>query len=458
MPLNPLPQPRAGALHRVAPRWSTLLLAGGIGLASAAQAQTWHDYPITPAQRDTATRTQQAAQAGVPVADLAPAAPERYTVRAGDTLWHIASLFLQQPWRWPELWGMNLVRIRNPHLIYPGQVLVLQRRHGRAVLGLEGAADGGIPTVKLSPRIRSSALADEAIPPIPRHLIEPFLTDSLLIDAGTHEQAARIVAAPENRVLLSRGDRAYARSQYGSANSGSDASPSHPPEPASNAITPNAAASDPEAAAVTPRPAPSSPLTLTPGRPPQRLGVYRHAVPLKDPATGAVLGYEAQFIGKAQLARSESTRTTTAPDGQEQIQVVPATLDIVLAKEEIRIGDRLLPEAAYHWADYVPHAPATPQSGQVVAVHGGARQYAGQNQIVVLNRGSTDGLETGHVLALQRQGATLPDSTDPARPTLALPDERNGLMLVFRTFDRLSYALVLQISDGVRAGDRFTQP
>ena len=451
MPLNPLPQPRAGALYRVAHRWSTLLLAGGVGLASSAQAQTWHGYPITPAQRDTATRTQQAAQAGVPLSALAPSAPERYTVRAGDTLWHIASLFLQQPWRWPELWGMNLARIRNPHLIYPGQVLVLQRRHGRAVLGLEGAADGGIPTVKLSPRIRSSALADDAIPPIPRHLIEPFLTDSLLIDAGTHDQAARIVAAPENRVLLSRGDRAYARSQYGTSNTA---------KTATDAAAPDAAASTPTdtPAAATPRPDPTSPLTLIPGQPPQRLGVYRHAVPLKDPATGAVLGYEAQFIGKAQLVRGESTRTTTAPDGQEQVQVVPATLDIVLAKEEIRIGDRLLPEAAYHWADYVPHAPATPQSGQVVAVHGGARQYAGQNQIVVLNRGSTDGLETGHVLALQRQGATLPDSTDPARPTLALPDERNGLMLVFRTFDRLSYALVLQISDGVRAGDRFTQP
>lgn len=406
---------------------SGLLLAVGVSLASLAHPQTWHDYPITAGQRHTAERAQQAAQAGVPIADLAPNAPERYTVRTGDTLWHIASVFLQQPWRWPELWGMNLARIRNPHLIYPGQVLVLQRLNGRAVLGLEGSsADGGIPTVKLSPRIRSSALAEDAIPSIPTHLIEPFLTDSLLIDTSTHEQTARIVAAPEGRVLISKGDRAYARSQYGIGRQASD--------------TP-------------------SPTTLTPvpGQPPQRLGVFRNAVALKDPTTGAVLGYETQFIGKAQLLRGESTRTT-ATDGDSPTQVVPATLDIVLAKEEIRIGDRLLPEPAREWASYVPHAPATPQDGQVVAVHGGTRQYAGQNQIVVLNRGHADGLERGHVLAIAKRGATLTDSTDPARPTLALPDERNGLMLVFRTFEHLSYALVLHISDGVRAGDHFSQP
>lgn len=445
MPLNTSVWLRQRLSLSAAHCWGGLLLAGGIGLASVGHAQTWRDYPITPTQRDTATRTQQAAQAaqaGVPISELAPNAPDRYTVRPGDTLWHISSLFLQQPWRWPELWGMNLTHIRNPHLIYPGQVLVLHIHNGRAVLGLEGAADGGIPTVKLSPRIRSSALADDAIPAIPTHLIEPFLTDSLLIDSGTHHQAARIVAAPEGRVLISQGDHAYARSGYGTANPGSDAAPTQPPE---EPATDTAAAS-------------ASPLTLTPGQPPQRLGVFRNAVALKDPATGTVLGYEAQFIGKAQLLRSETTRSTTSGDGESQTQIVPATLDIVLAKEEIRIGDRLLPEPPREWASYAPHAPSTPQNGQVVAVHGGTRQYAGQNQIVVLNRGHADGLERGHVLALAKRGATLNDNTDPARPAMTLPDERNGLMLVFRTFEHLSYALVLHINDSVRAGDRFSQP
>lgn len=284
-------------------------------------------------------------------------------------------------------------------------------------MGLEGAADGGIPTVKLSPRIRSSALADDAIPAIPTHLIEPFLTDSLLIDSGTHHQAARIVAAPEGRVLISQATA--------------------PTRAAGTAHPLSRPRSLPPTLPILPPAVP--PPDHLPGQPPQRLGVFRNAVALKDPATGTVLGYEAQFIGKAQLVHGESTRTTTSGDGESQTQIVPATLDIVLAKEEIRIGDRLLPEPPREWASYAPHAPSTPQNGQVVVVHGGTRQYAGQNQIVVtLNRGHADGLERGHVLALAKRGATLNENTDPARPAMTLPDERNGVMLVFRTFEHLS--------------------
>ncbi|MBL8332882.1 MAG: LysM peptidoglycan-binding domain-containing protein, partial [Rubrivivax sp.] len=110
------------------------------------------NFPITPQQRDTAT---QVAQAGVPLSDLAPNAPESHTVQRGDTLWDISKLFLKSPWRWPQLWGMNLDQIRNPHLIYPGQVLVLVKSDGRAMLKV--AQDAGVPggTVKLSPRVRS---------------------------------------------------------------------------------------------------------------------------------------------------------------------------------------------------------------------------------------------------------------------------------------------------------------
>src|SRR4029079_15370842 len=79
-------------------------------------------YPITSGQRSTA---EQVAQAGVPLSELATNAPEEYTVKRGDTLWAISGLFLKSPWRWPELWGMNMEQIRNPHLIYPGQQLVL---------------------------------------------------------------------------------------------------------------------------------------------------------------------------------------------------------------------------------------------------------------------------------------------------------------------------------------------
>ena len=369
-------------------------------------------YPVTPQQRDTA---EQVAQAGVPLAELAPNAPERYTVQRGDTLWGISALYLQRPWRWPELWGMNLQQIRNPHLIYPGQLLVLTRVGDRAVLQL--AADT-LPTVKLSPRMRAEPLRDGGIPPLPPGAIEPFLADVDVVEADIHEHAPRIVAGPQARVLLTPGDRAYARGQYGP----------------SGALTGDA-------------------LEAQAGRP-RVLSIYRHATALRDPETGEVLGYETHAVGRAQLARSE--RVVEGPDGQPTL--VPATIDILQAREEIRIGDRLLPRAEHKMRLYVPHVPAAPIRGQIVKVHGDALRYAGQNQIVVLNRGRADGLEAGHVLAVLKDHTRLSDKTDAAQPPLLLPGERNGLMMVFRTFDRVSHALILQITDGVKSGDRFVNP
>jgi LysM repeat protein len=131
---------------------------------------------VTPEWRDTANRV---AQAGVPLADLAPNAPDSHTVQRGDTLWGISTLFLKSPWRWPELWGMNLQQIRNPHLIYPGQVLVLEKKDGRATLRVATGGEGApTNTVKLSPRVRAELLENGAIAAIPLHLIGPFLTEA----------------------------------------------------------------------------------------------------------------------------------------------------------------------------------------------------------------------------------------------------------------------------------------
>ena len=114
-----------------------LLLSGGLagtGVAAAA------DLPVTPQQRGTA---QRVAQDGVALSELAPGAPDSHTVRPGDTLWDISKIFLRSPWRWPELWGMNLDQIRNPHLIYPGQMLVLDTSNGRARLRMGRAVGTG---------------------------------------------------------------------------------------------------------------------------------------------------------------------------------------------------------------------------------------------------------------------------------------------------------------------------
>src|SRR5580765_7992663 len=179
----------ASRVRRVA---GAVSVGAALGLALCATGAQATDYPITSQQRGTA---QRVAQDGVPLSELAPNAPDSYTVKTRDTLWDISKLFLRSPWRWPELWGMNLEQIRNPHLIYPGQVLYLDKTGGRARLRMGQAVGGG--TDKLSPRIRSSELGAGSLPSIPFGLIEPFLNDAVIFQTNELEAAPRIVAAQE---------------------------------------------------------------------------------------------------------------------------------------------------------------------------------------------------------------------------------------------------------------------
>lgn len=391
-------------------------LALALGLGALHGGVAAQGFPISPGQRATA---QQVAQGGVPLADLAADAPDSYTVKPGDTLWAIAGVFLRAPWRWPELWGMNLQDIRNPHLIYPGQQLVLDRDGGRARLrAATTPAQGDVPalvTVRVSPRTRIERLTDSAVPTLKPHLIEPFLSAPIIVDEDSLQQAARIVATLEDRVLLTKGNRAYARGS-------------------------------------------SQPLSDAPGEP-LRYRVFRNAVALKDPISAEILGYEAQYVGTAQLVRGEAEVESQGRDGRTRADRVPATIDITGAIEEIRVGDRLLPEPPRQLQNYIPRAPAMLVEGaRVVSVYGSAVANAAQNQVVVINRGTNDGIESGHVLAIQTDGASVVDRTDPARPALKLPDERNGLLMVFRPFERVSYALILEIRTGVNVGDRLINP
>ncbi len=389
------------------------LLAGAV-IALATAPGLAQNLPVTPGQRALAT---QVAQAGVPLSEIAANAPDTYAVKSGDTLWAISGLFLKRPWRWPELWGMNLNDIKNPHRIYPGQQLILERKDGRATLRTAGTSADSPPTetIRVSPRVRYETLDSGALPALKSHLIEPFLAEPIIVDENGLLSAPRIVAAQEGRVLLTRGDRAYARGNT------------------------------------------DKPLLDAPGKQ-QEFRIFRNATPLKDPGSGEVLGYEAQYVGKALLVRSESTQSATGKDGQTSTEITPATIDIVAAKEEMRVGDRMLPEPERELLNYTPRAPSGEIEGRIVSVYGSAVVNAAQNQVVVINRGARDGMERGHVLAILKDGARVVDKTDAGRPLMKLPDERNGLLMVFRTFDRLSYALVLDITDGVKVGDRLTSP
>ena len=285
---------------------------------------------------------------------------------------------------------------------------------GAAQAQTDLAAADAPPTERLSPQERSAPLAQPLTSAIKRNLIEPFLVEPMVIDEAAVLAAPRIVAAQEGRVLLSQGDRAYARSTLG------------------------------------------APLEFT-GEAEQRFSVFRNAKPLKDPATGAVLGFEAQFIGSAVLLGSEGSETVQA-QGKDVQRVVPAAILITNAKEEIRAGDRLLVRAPARMNPLVPHPAAAGTVAQIISVYGSAAINAGSNQVVVVNRGSADGLEPGHVMAIQKRRAQAVEKADSSRTALLLPEERNGLAMVFLSFEKVAYALVVQVGDSVRVGDRLTAP
>jgi hypothetical protein len=210
------------------------------------------------------------------------------------------------------------------------------------------------------------------------------------------------VATPEGHVLLSRGDLAYARGDLSQATD---------------------------------------------------YRVFRNTRPLLDPTTREVLGFEAPYLGTAELLRQDQSKQLA--DGR--IEIVPATLQIRTVREEIGVGDRLSPVPQRSFSRYVPHAPGQPMEGQIVSIYGEG-VHAGQNQIVALNRGSRDGMERGHVLALWQAGRRVLDRTAAQVEEMRLPDERHGVLFVFQVYARVSYALIISVKDPVKKGDRFTQP
>jgi hypothetical protein len=321
-----------------------------------------------------------------------PNAPDQHQVVRGDTLWGISGKFLQNPWCWPEVWGMNREQIRDPHWIYPGQIVYLDREAGRLRLGKPVGA-GGVPTVRMTAQIRTEGLGAEAVPAIPPGVIEPFLTQPLIVEADELKSAPRIVAADEARVILGKNDRAYVRGDLKGVTS---------------------------------------------------FQVFRPGTPLRDPGTKQIIGYEAAYLGNVKLQR--------AARAENEAHVFM----VIGGKEEMSVGDRLLPVPPAPIVNYVPHPPETPVDARVVSIYGGVNQ-AGQNQIVTVNRGKSQGLDIGTVLELSRFGRTILDRTDGKKP-VKLPDHQYGSLFVFRVFNNISYGLVMQVTDAVQVGDFAKSP
>jgi hypothetical protein len=334
--------------------------------------------------------------------------PERHVVVKGDTLWDISRRFLKNPWRWPDLWGLNKDEVRNPHLIYPGNVIVLDRSGLRPRLRLEGNGSGGLAeagrdsaigsTVKLSPRMRSQHLTAAPISSIPASVIEPFLNRPLVVAEQDFEQALRIVAVSESRVLAGAGDSVYVGG--------------------------------------------------TPKRGVPMWQVYRAGKALVDPISNESLGFEVIYLGDAQLTEAADV----------------ATMRVARARQEIGIGDRLVEAPASDILSFAPRSPDPKLQGMVISAPETVVSEIGQYQVVVLNLGSRNGVEPGQVFGLFRAGGrvtprAIPStvSNDTHRKTLrsvhseyvrdlaqvTLPAERYGDAFVFRTFEKVSYALVM---------------
>lgn len=342
---------------------------------------------------------------------LAQGAPSSYTVQKGDTLWGISGKFLKDPWRWPDVWRMNREQIRNPHRIYPGDVVVLDyASDGQPRLSIAQAQPAAPASgdVRMSPRVRSEPLDAQAIPSIPPGDIEPYLTKPVITQSPGLLEAPEIVEGRERaRVVRGQGDRVYV------------------------------VGLDPKLG--------------------DRWYLYRPGKALVAPS-GEVLGFENRWLGTARVDRFSDV----------------STVQITESKEEIFIGDRLLPVPRETLVNFVPRAPEQDMNGTIIASYSNASEM-GRGAIVTLDLGRQQGLEVGHVLAIYK---TVPPIDDPRpdqgtpfmlrfldqtttflpKKQLQVPDERAGLMFVFRVFDRVAYAILLNTTDPVAIGDVVRRP
>lgn len=358
-----------------------------------------------------------------------PNAPQRYTVKQGDTLWGISGKYLYSPWQWNRLWGANRQQVRNPNLIYPGQVLVLRYVNGKPQLGVE-QSEGGIPVIKLHPGKETSGYG---IPAIDVNFYRMFMQHPQIVSPAQTAAAPRLISGSDSRLMFTQGDRVYS---YGLKDTG-------------------------------------------------RFLTYRINKNITDPDTGKFLGQEVVFSGivkalpytDSALANRTAESAEKLKDNEYYTQVhrmmklrtqSAQPLVVETAVSEIRQGDYLMqmPSELDHF-NVMPHAPSQPVQAKIVSVFEGASE-AGQFQTITLNKGEADGLDRGTVLSLYRHGKVVkvnlpnnliqkPKDKDTVE-LVSIPAEEIGLAMVYRTSENLSSAVILESINSVSVGDTASEP
>lgn len=333
-----------------------------------------------------------AAEATASSPALNPAHPDSYTVKRGDTLWDIASMFLKDPWYWPEIWYAN-PQVENPHLIYPGDVLTLVYVDGKPRVQVQrGAASQAGGTEKLSPQIRESAL-ESAIPAIPLDVIGAFLSRGSVLQKDEVKKSPYVVSIRGQHLIGAAGNELYVRGKVAGVDHG--------------------------------------------------YSVVEVGQPLVDPDDGDVVGYEGIYVGAGTIRRVGD----------------PSTLFLTDTTREASEGDRLISQQIAFPTRFVPTVPPRPVEGTIIAVTDGVSQF-GQYQVIVVNRGARNGLEPGSVLRIWQAGEKVADTAKPGRisANVRLPDEPAGLAMVFRAYDRVSYALVMRATSEMHVQDIVRNP
>ena len=321
-------------------------------------------------------------------------APEQYTVVPGDTLWDLSNRFLVQPWFWPEIWYLN-PQIEDPHLIYPGDVISIFYVGGKPYLTVDGGPR--ISGATGSERLSPSVRTediDEDPYAIPIQAIAQFIIRPRIVSKEELESAPYIVGSQENRLAYGSGDRVYVRGLD------TDAQGSYT--------------------------------------------VFRSGSPLYDLQTKELLGYEAIMVGDAKIVRIDD----------------PATFDLGETKREALRGDRLLPiDFSDQDTEFVPHAPSEDLQGNVISLFD-AITKVGAGQVITVNLGDQDGIEKGHVFVVSQAGRTIGDPFEKpgSLKSVELPEEKAGVAMVFRTFEKVSYALIMDASRPIQVGYAVTTP